>query len=217
MRCHLFCITPNLLARVFPVCLLSFIAPSFSYGQTKEKTKEQTRQEILDNDQLSARLINADPDLKTVKLESEYFLQLGYNGRSRMIAYCKGDTICRISLWFDLFYGVSRYEYYLKNFRTFFIYEAEEGFPKKDSVGAPDRTMLAMNFEGKYYFDDREQLVDKKIRGRKMLDDDEINTWKDQNPAEKDDGSNPDIRSLLANAVSYVRIIQAHLKKMQTQ
>ncbi len=163
----------------------------------------------MNNARLSVQLINLDPGLKTIKLENEDFFKIATVGGSRMTAYFKGDTIYRITIWNGLSYGVSQYEYYLKNFRPFFIYETEEGYPEKDSAGSADRTMLALNFEGKYYFDNR-QLIDRKIKGRKQLEN-------ETNDDQSGSGSDQELKSLLANADSYVRILQARLKKIQAQ
>jgi hypothetical protein len=201
MRCHQTPIKQKNFTGAILTTLVLFAFLPASYGQTKE--------EIVNNALLSVRLINMDPGLKTIKLENEDFFRTAAEGGSRMTAYFKGDIICKIEVRSILSYGVSQCEYYLRNSRPFFIYETEEGYPKKDSTGSVDRTLLALNFEGKYTFDNG-RLIDKKIKGRKQLEG-------GTSAANSEGGSELEIKGLLTNADVYIKILQDRLKEIQAR
>jgi len=170
---------------------IAFILSAFSmvgYGQSKDA--------IIKDIKNSFQQINNDKSLKVVKLENEEFLQNMTDGGGSLTGYFKNDTLCKISVWAGLSFGIRQYEYYLKNGRLFFIYEKEEDFAATSS-GTLDYKKLDLAFEGRYYMNEG-KVIDIKVKGQKRF------------------GEKPIINSLnniQSDIKTYTKLLKSRLKK----
>lgn len=174
--------------KLFIVFSLITCVISNSFSQSKEAVIKRIRN--------SFQQINSDRTLKTVKLENGDFLPDLADAGTSLTGYVKGDTIYKMNVWIGLSYCVRQYNYYFSNNRLIFIYESEKDFPE-DSHGGLNYNKLNLAFEGRYYLD-KGKIIDMKIKGKKRME---------ANPSAES------VKSLLADAQSYKKLISAHLNK----
>jgi hypothetical protein len=124
-------------------------------AQSKEETIKAIRQIFQE--------INQDHTLTTVSLTAEDFMEESPDNGGELIGYFKKDTLCKMVVEVGLSYGMVRQEYYYNHGKPVFIYETEKSFPHTDT--SIDNSRLVLNFEGRYYFDEK-GIVDIKVKGQ---------------------------------------------------
>jgi hypothetical protein len=124
--------------------------------------------QVQDIRTLSTR-INADSTLRKVILHNGDFLGDEVpTGGGTLTGYFKQDTLCKMTVWVGLSYGVVRETYYFDRGALIFVDETEDDYLEDNSTGGSGHGKPQQTFEGRYYFQG-DVTISTLTKGKKKL------------------------------------------------
>ncbi len=148
----------------------------------------QTKLELTATIRKDFQEINNDRSLAKKTLDGEEFLENIPDGGAELTGYYKNNEIVKAVEWIGLSYGNRTREFYFKNEKLFFVYEKFQSFIIDDSTREMDHSNVKTTFEGRYYFN-KDKLIEKKITGKRIFEDESANLVKELLESAKENSS----------------------------